>query len=99
MIETEATVFIVDDDASIARFAPDFRDCILARSISSPAALERWNPNLIGATFWGAPWISDSFSSVLHAHSIAHRGPIFISAEHPLPLVEVSTEWPAIMPL
>jgi phytoene dehydrogenase-like protein len=53
MIETEATVFIVDDDASIARFAPDFRDCILARSISSPAALERWNPNLIGGDFLG----------------------------------------------
>ena len=37
----------------IARFAPDFRDCILARSISSPAALERWNPNLIGGDFLG----------------------------------------------
>ncbi len=37
----------------IARFAPDFRDCILARSVSSPAALERWNPNLIGGDFLG----------------------------------------------
>jgi phytoene dehydrogenase-like protein len=37
----------------IARFAPDFRDCILARSISSPVALERWNPNLIGGDFLG----------------------------------------------
>lgn len=35
-------------ERQIARFAPEFRDCILARSISPPAALERWNPNLVG---------------------------------------------------
>jgi len=32
----------------ISRFAPEFRDCILSRSVSTPAALEQWNPNLIG---------------------------------------------------
>jgi phytoene dehydrogenase-like protein len=40
-------------ERQIARFAPDFRDCILARCISSPVALERWNPNLIGGDFLG----------------------------------------------
>jgi phytoene dehydrogenase-like protein len=40
-------------ERQIARFAPDFRDCILARSVSSPVALERWNPNLIGGDFLG----------------------------------------------
>jgi len=40
-------------ERQIIRFAPDFRDCILARSISSPAALEKWNPNLIGGDFVG----------------------------------------------
>jgi phytoene dehydrogenase-like protein len=40
-------------ERQIARFAPDFRDCILARSILSPLALERWNPNLIGGDFLG----------------------------------------------
>jgi len=35
-------------ERQIERFAPGFRDCILARSISPPAALERWNPNLVG---------------------------------------------------
>jgi phytoene dehydrogenase-like protein len=40
-------------ERQITRFAPGFRDCILARSISSPAALERWNPNLIGGDFVG----------------------------------------------
>jgi phytoene dehydrogenase-like protein len=40
-------------ERQIMRFAPDFRDCILARSISSPIALEQWNPNLIGGDFLG----------------------------------------------
>jgi phytoene dehydrogenase-like protein len=35
-------------ERQIERFAPGFRDCIVARSISPPAGLERWNPNLIG---------------------------------------------------
>lgn len=35
-------------EKQITRFAPDFQDCILARSISPPTALERWNPNLVG---------------------------------------------------
>jgi phytoene dehydrogenase-like protein len=32
----------------VERFAPGFRDCVLARAISAPAALEAWNPNLVG---------------------------------------------------
>jgi phytoene dehydrogenase-like protein len=40
-------------ERQITRFAPDFRDCILARSVSSPAVLEKWNPNLIGGDFLG----------------------------------------------
>jgi phytoene dehydrogenase-like protein len=40
-------------ERQIVRFAPDFRDCILARKVSSPAELERWNPNLIGGDFLG----------------------------------------------
>jgi phytoene dehydrogenase-like protein len=35
-------------ERQIERFAPGFRECILARSISPPAALESWNPNLVG---------------------------------------------------
>jgi phytoene dehydrogenase-like protein len=37
----------------ISRFAPGFRDCILARSVSGPAALEQWNPNLVGGDILG----------------------------------------------
>jgi phytoene dehydrogenase-like protein len=40
-------------EKQIERFAPGFRDCILARSISPPAALECWNPNLIGGDLSG----------------------------------------------
>jgi phytoene dehydrogenase-like protein len=40
-------------ERQIERFAPGFRDCVLARSISPPAALERWNPNLIGGDLAG----------------------------------------------
>jgi phytoene dehydrogenase-like protein len=35
-------------EAQIERFAPGFRDRILARSVSRPADLERGNPNLVG---------------------------------------------------
>jgi phytoene dehydrogenase-like protein len=40
-------------ERQIERFAPGFRDCVLARSLSPPAALERWNPNLIGGDLAG----------------------------------------------
>jgi phytoene dehydrogenase-like protein len=40
-------------ERQIARFAPEFRDCILSRCVSSPKALESWNPNLIGGDILG----------------------------------------------
>lgn len=40
-------------ERQIERFAPGFRDCILARTISPPSSLERWNPNLIGGDLSG----------------------------------------------
>ena len=35
-------------EGQIERFAPGFRECVLARAISPPALLEAWNPNLVG---------------------------------------------------
>jgi phytoene dehydrogenase-like protein len=35
-------------ERQIERFAPCFRECVLARKVSAPAALEQWNPNLVG---------------------------------------------------
>jgi phytoene dehydrogenase-like protein len=40
-------------ESQIERFAPGFRDHILARSVLSPADLERHNPNLIGGDLNG----------------------------------------------
>ena len=40
-------------ERQITRFAPEFQDCILARSISSSSKLERWNPNLVGGDLSG----------------------------------------------
>jgi phytoene dehydrogenase-like protein len=40
-------------EGQIERFAPGFRQRILARSVLSPAALERYNPNYIGGDING----------------------------------------------
>ncbi|HET7112019.1 MAG TPA: NAD(P)/FAD-dependent oxidoreductase, partial [Pyrinomonadaceae bacterium] len=40
-------------ERQIERFAPGFRDCILARSVMTPADFERYNPNLIGGDING----------------------------------------------
>jgi phytoene dehydrogenase-like protein len=40
-------------EAQVERFAPGFRDLILARHVLDPAALERHNPNLIGGDIAG----------------------------------------------
>ncbi|MFQ5536333.1 MAG: phytoene desaturase family protein [Gemmatimonadota bacterium] len=37
----------------VERFAPGFRDRILARSVLGPADLEAWNPNLVGGDIGG----------------------------------------------
>jgi phytoene dehydrogenase-like protein len=40
-------------EAQIERFAPGFRDCVLARRVSPPAALETMDANLIGGDIAG----------------------------------------------
>jgi phytoene dehydrogenase-like protein len=40
-------------DAQIERFAPGFRDCILARHVSTPATLERMDASLLGGDIAG----------------------------------------------
>ena len=49
-------------EAQIERFAPGFRDTILARRVASPAELERRNANLVGGDInGGAPILSQLF--------------------------------------
>lgn len=40
-------------ERQVERFAPGFRDCILARHASCAADLARWNPNLLGGDISG----------------------------------------------
>jgi phytoene dehydrogenase-like protein len=40
-------------EAQMERFAPGFRDCILARRVTSAAQFESWNPNLVGGDLSG----------------------------------------------
>jgi phytoene dehydrogenase-like protein len=40
-------------EAQIERFAPGFRDCIQARHVMGPAAMERYNPNYVGGDING----------------------------------------------
>lgn len=40
-------------EAQVERFAPGFRDCVLARHAMSAAALERHNPNCVGGDIGG----------------------------------------------
>jgi phytoene dehydrogenase-like protein len=40
-------------ESQIERFAPGFRDCVLARHVFSPAAMEKMDANLIGGDISG----------------------------------------------
>ena len=40
-------------EAQVDRFAPGFRDLILARHVTSPTAMEAYNPNYIGGDIGG----------------------------------------------
>ncbi len=48
-------------EAQIERFAPGFRDCVLARSVSNPATLERMNANLLGGDISGGAMTMKQF--------------------------------------
>lgn len=40
-------------EAQVERFAPGFRECILARTVTTPAQFEAWDANLIGGDLSG----------------------------------------------
>ncbi len=53
-IPNGSTVNMLDRlESQIERFAPGFRDCVLARRVSSPADLESMNANLVGGDISG----------------------------------------------
>jgi phytoene dehydrogenase-like protein len=49
-------------ESQVERFAPGFRERILARSVLPPAGLERTNPNLVGGDVGGG---ANTFRQVL----------------------------------
>ncbi len=59
-----STVDVTDRiEAQIERFAPGFRDRVLARAVTPPGELERRNPNLVdGSIGGGAPDLGQTFA-------------------------------------
>ena len=59
-------------EAQIERFAPGFRNCILARADSSPAQMQQWNENLIGGDINGGAVGLASILLSADAHALSH---------------------------
>jgi phytoene dehydrogenase-like protein len=72
-------------EAQIERYAPGFRDTVLARSVAAPAELERRNPNLIGGDInGGAPTLDQLFlRPTVKLYSTSARGLYLCSASTP----------------
>ncbi|HLI59944.1 MAG TPA: NAD(P)/FAD-dependent oxidoreductase [Solirubrobacteraceae bacterium] len=54
--ERESDRHVERIEAQVERFAPGFRDRILARSVLTPAELQRRNPNLVGGDVGGGSY-------------------------------------------
>lgn len=69
----------------VERFAPGFRDCILARSVKSPRDLERENPNLVGGDINGgvADWRQLLARPTWRLHRTPLKGLYLCSASTP----------------
>jgi phytoene dehydrogenase-like protein len=62
-------------EAQVERFAPGFRDCILARHAYSPTSLEAWNPNLVGGDITGGAMTVSQLLTRPTAHLWATSNP------------------------
>jgi phytoene dehydrogenase-like protein len=63
-------------EAQVERFAPGFRDLILARHVLTPADLERRNANLIGGDVGGGSYTLDQALLRPVARPVPYRTPI-----------------------
>jgi phytoene dehydrogenase-like protein len=59
-------------ESQIERFAPGFRDCVLARNTMSPADLEEYNPNYFGGDIAGG---AQNFGQIFAKPAMRRRGP------------------------
>jgi phytoene dehydrogenase-like protein len=61
-------------ESQIERFAPGFRDCILAKRAHSPAQMQSWNENLVGGDIGGG--VFDPIQFVLRPTWRRYRTPL-----------------------
>ena len=84
-------------EAQVERFAPGFRERILARHVLGPGELQRRNANLVGGDVGGGSYSLDQVFSDQFPRSlpIARRCAVCIWAAQPLSLVVRCMECPA----
>lgn len=72
-------------EQQVERFAPGFRDCILARSVMGPADLERHNRNLVGGDIGGGALDLDQliFRPSAHFYKTPAQGIYLCSSSTP----------------
>jgi phytoene dehydrogenase-like protein len=72
-------------EAQLERFAPGFRDCVLARNILRPADLERLDANLIGGDIGGgeASWRQFVFRPTRHLYATSAKDVYICSSSTP----------------
>lgn len=72
-------------ETQIERFAPGFRECILARAVHSPAAMQAYDENLVGGDInGGAPDIGQFvFRPTWRQYSTPLKGVYFCSSSTP----------------
>jgi phytoene dehydrogenase-like protein len=72
-------------EAQIERFAPGFRDCILAKKVSSPAVLESMNENLVGGDISGGAMTMGQFlfRPTIHNYSTGNTNLYLCSSSTP----------------
>jgi phytoene dehydrogenase-like protein len=72
-------------EAQIERFAPGFRDCVMARCVSGPSRLEAMDSNLVGGDIAGGAMTMRQFlfRPTRHTYSTGARGLYLCSASTP----------------
>ena len=72
-------------EAQIERFAPGFRDCVLARAVHNTADMQRWDGNLVGGDInGGAPELSQfALRPTWRLYATPLKGVFFCSSSTP----------------
>ena len=71
----------------VERFAPGFRDCVLARRVFSPAKLESMDTNLVGGDIGGGAMNLRQIVFLADMANLRHLG------KRPIPLFIINSAW------